>query len=319
MAAHVLRKIFPALGTVNTICLYGKPDRLEETGSRIKDKVLELHRMWSSFDPNSEVSKINEAAGVHPVRVSAETIDILELAGRCSSMTDGAFDVTLGALNETWRNAIREKCVPQADELKHASEHCGFECVQVDRSAQTVSVDSSNCRVDLGGIAKGWALDRAREIVCARGVESCLLNFGGTVAAVGRDVRVGVQNPLQPTGVPLGQIEVCDKVVVTSGVNEHGFQSGDKRYHHIIDPRTGWPAEPGLLQVTLVGDHAATADALATGALVLGVRRCLPVLQEQGFEAIFVTDRGEVQVTTGLLDTFTLARGADCALASSIG
>ena len=133
-----------------------------------------------------------------------------------------------------------------------------------------------------------------------------LLDLGGTVATLGCRLPVGIRDPFRPEGAPMGTLMLEDRILVTSGVYERFAYMGGRRYHHVVDPRTGYPSQSGLVSVSLVGENGTALDALATAALILGPEQSAPLLQEQGMDAVFVTDRGQVLVTRGLKNEFHL-------------
>ncbi|MGI6230422.1 MAG: FAD:protein FMN transferase [Tractidigestivibacter sp.] len=310
MSMEVVRKCFPSLGTVNKVELAGEPGAgVAELAEMVRMRVVGLHNMWSAFEEGSEVSLIGRRAGIAPARVSDETISILALSRECWTLTGGSFDVTAGPLCRVWRVAMRSGKEPSEKSVARARGLCGMQRLELDPGSSTAFLERGGMGLDLGGIAKGWALDCARELVSEGGARSGLMNFGGTVATVGREARVGIQNPFRPTGSYLASFAVRDECVVTSGVNERFALVGGRRCHHIIDPRTGRPAQSGVVQVTVVGQSAAIADAIATAALVLGEERALPVLQARGLEAVFVSSDGAVRATPGIAGRLSMCGG----------
>ena len=304
MKEPCLQKQFPALGTVHCITVYGKHSAA--AAELVKARILELHRHWSVFDPDSEISALNCAAGLRPVAVSKDTLAVLNLAVQCAAETNGAFDITAGALSRLWRSAICERRMPSAQQIRQGRRLCGINDLVLNEKEQTAFLRRKGMSVDLGGIAKGFAADEAQRILTSCGVERAMLNLGGTVFPMGRPAVVGIQDPFQTTGTALGSLLVQGQAAVTSGSNERCFLFEGKRYHHIADPRTGWPADAALAAVTLLGTNAALLDALATGAFILGASNSLPLFKKHNIEAVFVTDSGSVQITPGLQGRFSL-------------
>lgn len=304
MKEKVLQKIFPALGTVNTITVYGEYDTkiLEQAMQR----VLKLHWLFSIFDPQSEVSRINEKAGICPVPVCEDTFSVLSLAKACAGETDGAFDITAGAISKLWREAIKSSCVPTNAEVEQFRLQRGIINLELDEKKRTAFLLRAGTQIDLGGIAKGYAADEVRRILEENHVENALINLGGTVITIGKARNIGIQNPFQKTGEAVADILLQNCAAVTSGSYERGFFSGGERYHHIVDPRSGKPSRSGLASVTLIGENAAELDALSTGVFILGAEGSLPMLQRNGIEAFFISDTGIVQITPGLRVRFTM-------------
>lgn len=304
MRGKVLQKIFPALGTVNTIALYGS--FAPETAEQVKKRVLDLHRRFSLFEQGSDISRINEQAGIKPAPVHQDTFFVLFHALAYGRETQGAFDITSGAASRLWRDAVRSAKMPSEPDISGCRSLGGLADLILDKADGTAFLRRNGQQVDLGGIAKGYAADEAVRILKKHKVRNALINFGGTVIVVGREQKIGIQNPFQKSGVSMADIMVKNKAVVTSGSYERGFFFEGVRYHHIIDPRTGWPADSGLLSVTLVGDSAMELDALATGICVLGEKNGLPLLEKRGIEAVFISNDGQVKITQGLQGKFFL-------------
>lgn len=293
-----VQKVFPAMGTVHTMAIRG--DAALSAAERIRSRMLRMDRLWSVFREDSEISRLNRNAG-NAVPVHEETLGILKESVRLTKETSGAFDVTAGDLTGLWRQAMRAKTLPQEKETETLRKRTGAQRIRFSGDWVTLGKGQS---VDLGGIAKGWALDRALEMLKSDGISRALLNFGGTVGTIGEPVMIGIRDPFDPDGSPMGTLLLDNRCAVTSGSYERFAMIGTKTYHHIIDPRTGYPSDSGLVSVTLIGNDAARLDALATGAFILGIDRALPVLKRNGVEAVFVRTDGTVFRTGGLKDTF---------------
>ena len=299
-----LEKTFPAMGTLHTITLFDAEG--PGAASDAREYLLTLNKNWSCFAGDSLISRINRMAGQYPVPVDRDTFAVLREAQRYSRLTDGAFDVTVGPLADLWRQAIRARWLPDDADVWQALELVDGEDMLLNEAAQTVMLCRPGQRIDLGGIAKGYAVDGIRDRLKARGVHRAMLDLGGTVATLGCRLTVGIRDPFRPDSGPMGTLTLDDRVAVTSGVYERFACLDGRRYHHIVDPRTGYPAQSGLVSVTLVGEGGVTLDTLATAALILGLEKSVPLLTSQGMDAIFVTDRGHVLVTRGLKNEFHL-------------
>ena len=300
----ILEKRFPAMGTINTITLFDNlaPDAAADARSYL----LGLNRAWTCFQADSLISQINRAAGQAPVAVDQDTLAVLGQIKVLSKMTHGAFDVTAGPLASLWKTALQRGTVPSDREIWQAMGLVDRDDIVLDEEKGTVLLRRPGQRIDLGGVAKGYAADGLRERLRQHGVQRALLNLGGTVSAIGCATRIGIQDPFRPTGVPMGTLTLDDRCAVTSGVYERYRQIDGRPYHHIVDPRTGFPAKGGLVSVTLIGEEAAQLDALATASIVLGLEESATLLASQGIEAVFVTDQGQVLITKGLKREFQL-------------
>ena len=300
----ILEKSFPAMGTVHTITIFDAEG--PEAASDARAYLLDLHRAWSCFQGDSLISQINQAAGRQPVAVDEDTFEVLRQAKRYGRFTEGAFDVTVGPLADLWRRVMEERQLPGDEAIWQTMELVDYRDVLLDEGAQTVLLRQSGQRIDLGGIAKGYAVDELRKRLRRHGVHRALLDLGGTVAALGCGLPVGIRDPFRPDGAPMGTLMLEDRIAVTSGVYERFAYVDGHRYHHIVDPRTGYPSKSGLVSVTLVGEEGAALDAFATAALILGMEKSAPMLAEQGMDAVFVTEQGQVFVTRGLKRQFHL-------------
>lgn len=298
--------MFPAFGTVNSVTLYGGAE--PEIAEQVKSRALELHRRLSFFEPGSDIFRINEQAGIRPVPVREDTFFVLSRGLAYGRETGGAFDITAGAAGRLWRDAIRSAKIPSEADIAACRSLNGLDDLLLDEAARTAFLRRRGQQVDLGGIAKGYAADEAAKILKEYKVRNAFLNFGGTVIAMGGERKVGIQCPYGKNGESAADILAEDKAVVTSGAYEKGFFFQGRRYHHILDPHTGRPADSGMLSVTLIGDSAMELDALATGLCVLGEEKGLPLLEKHGIEAVLIGDGGEVRITRGLQGKFFLKR-----------
>jgi thiamine biosynthesis lipoprotein len=297
------------LGTGCTITIYGPGARgAFQTAFR---RVEEIHNAMSLQEPESELNSINNAATGEWTTVSADTARVLEEAVRISEETSGAFDFTVGALVRLWDiQEQRPASLPNPEAIRLAASGVDYRAVTVD--GDRVQKTARGIVLDLGGIAKGYAADQAAEALRQSGVRTALLDFGGNILLIGSKPdgspwRVGVQNPLDGRGRSIGILELEESSVVTSGVYERFFLIDDVRYHHILDPETGYPARTGLLSVTVVADSSMIADALSTAVFVLGPEKGLDLVRRTpGVEALLVTEDKSVRVTSGLGERFRL-------------
>lgn len=299
--------LFRALGTMNRIDLFSAPNPAANEALRaVETRVLELHARLSVFEPESELSRLNDAAGRASVPVSADTLALLLAGKRYSTLSQGAFSMTTRPLSGLWQTYAQSGGVPSRAEIEPLRALVDDADVLLDEAAQTAMLRRLGQSVDFGGIAKGYAANEARRILVDAGVTNALINFGGTVVALGGSRAIGVQHPDRETGLAMGKLVLQDSAVVTSGDYERGYTAGGVRYHHILDPRTGYPARSNLRSVTLVGDSALELDALSTAVFVLGAEAGLPLIRACGAEAVFITNALDVFCTEGLKERFSL-------------
>lgn len=242
-----------------------------EAARRAYAEIERLDDALSDWDPESELSRLSDRAGRGPVVVSRDLYDVLDRALEISAATDGAFDVTVGPFVALWRTARRTRELPTEDELAAARALVGWRLVELDASARTVALARPGMRLDLGGIAKGYATQRAIAVLAEAGVPSALVQMGGDIACgappPGRD---GWEIDVAGRRVP-----VRDASVATSGDAEQHVEIGGVRYSHVVDPRTGLGAV-GTRSITVTCADGAYADALATAASLRIADRCDP-------------------------------------------
>jgi thiamine biosynthesis lipoprotein len=262
-----------------------------------------------SMNEGSHVWAVNEAAP-GAARVSEETAEVIAAALHIAEETGGAFDPAIGALTRLW-DITGDPRVPDAGEIEGALGLVDYRKASIDGTS--VALGEAGMKLDLGGIAKGYAADKATEVYRKHGVERALLNLGGNIYAYGEkpggeNFRIGIRDPLGAEGEIAAIIKVNDTSVVTSGVYERFFESGGKTYHHIFDPKTGYPAENGLVSVTVVCKNSMRADALSTALFVMGMEQGLEFARShQDIEAIFITQDRKVRVTDGLNESIEIA------------
>ena len=296
-----------AMDTYMTFVAIG--DGADDVLADLSRTVNTLESSLSRTVDTSEVSRLTRDGSAVWDEDGAQ---LLSWALQHSQETDGAFDITIAPLVELWGITSDSPRVPSQAEIDALLPLVGYEHVHQSEFC-SISLDEG-CSVDLGGIAKGYAADLLRAQLEKEGVTSATLDLGGDVFVMGRktdgsDWRIAVKDPAD-TESYLGVVSAADKFIVTSGVYERYFEENGVRYHHILDPKTGCPAESGLVSVTVLCENGAWADALSTACFVLGPDGALALrddLADQGtnFELILATDDGRVLYTDGLADAFT--------------
>ena len=264
----------------------------------------------SEWKPTSPLSIVNREAGVRAVAVPDDLRKVVQRGLAIGDLSGGAFDITWAALWGLWDFRSETPTVPDPDEVARRATLVDHTRVRVDEAAGTVFLEHLGMKLGLGGIAKGWALDRAGEELRGRGLPDFLLSAGGQVMAGGTNRGspwvVGVRDPRGPATDSFALLEATDVSVSTSGDYERYFFVDGVRYHHILDPRTGMPAR-GLRSVTVVSADATLADAMSTALLVLGTERGLALAESTpDLDALLVDDVGAVHVTSGLRDRVRL-------------
>jgi thiamine biosynthesis lipoprotein len=289
----------------------------DEAGARAAfDEVFaefdRLDALLSVWRDGSDVRRVNDAAGDHPVRVSDDTRTVLRDARQASEWTGGKFDITFGALSDIWRfDQDQDDRVPSDEAIAARLGLIDYSAVQVDDDSGTVFLPRRGMRIHLGGIGKGYAVDRAAAILRARGLADFMIQAGGDLYVAGRrngrPWRLGIADPRNPDGPPFGSIELSNATFSTSGDYERFFIRDGVRYHHLLDPDEGRPARL-CRSVTVVADRAVVADALSTGVFILGPDAGMALIERlTGIEGVIVTAGNDVRVSSGLANRFVLA------------
>ncbi len=249
------------------------------------DLIELLENKFSVYKPHSDLSLLNRFGAIRPVAVSTDTLALLQLAQDIHALTSGAFDITAGSLSDAWGFARRQGAMPTAEAIAQALDLVGSHLLKVDASRGLVSCQRANVKTNPGGIGKGYALDRASRHLTDAGINDFMMH-GGLSSVVARGSRqfstssevpasyqggwlVSLRHPWRHEEL-LGTIRLRNKSLATSGSGKQFFHFGGKRYSHIIDPRSGWPAQ-GMLSVTVISRSGAVADALATAMFVMGI------------------------------------------------
>lgn len=273
--------------------------------SAIEEAFQEIERvesLLSRYISTSDVSKINLHAGEWTT-VSEETLELIEQALDYSQLSHGSFDFTVGQLVTLWGFGTNQYRVPTAAEIEKAVATVNYEQVEIDWENLSVRIPAESI-IDLGGIAKGYAVDRAADVLRANNISSGLINAGGDILAIGvkpdgSSWRVGVQDPRMSTAI-LTVLPLQDMSIVTSGDYQRFFQEEGVRYHHILNPSTGYPAAD-LTSVTVVAESATVADALSTAVFILGAELGLALIEElDQVEVIIVDQSDNVTLSSGL-------------------
>lgn len=307
----VITKTDFVLDTVSTVTIYGSDDEALLTDSF--QFIRDWEKRLSAYREESEISMINAAAGKEAVAVSPETFALLERCQTFSEESGGVFDVTVGPLVDLWDIAHGGEKIPTEAEITAARSLVDYHKLILDEKNQTAYLSEPGMKINLGGVAKGFIADELKAFLLDKGVTSAVLNLGGNVLLIGEKpgdeaFNVGVENP-NDQSQSLGILALRDTAAVTSGDYQRYFLGADgRRYHHILDPRTGYPADSGLRAVTIVCDNSADADALSTSLFVLGEEAGLKLLSEKE-EALFVSEDGGVTTTSELAPDFTFDEG----------
>jgi thiamine biosynthesis lipoprotein len=291
------------MGTSLEIRVLGEnPDALERALDAAIAEIQRVEDLMTDWRP-SELTRLNDAAGAGPHVVPAELAELIARALQVGELTGGAFDVTYAGVGKLWDFKQTPPVIPAADEIERALKCVGYDRVRVDLEKNTVDLPAG-MRIGLGGIAKGYGVDRAMAVLLEHDIKHAIVNAGGDLKALGKKYgepwEVAIRHPRNRERV-IASLPVSNTCVVTSGDYERFFEHEGRRYHHIIDPRTGLPST-GCMSATVVAPDAAFADALATALCVLGPEKGLAIVADMPrVECLLIGMDDEIHASKGLL------------------
>ncbi|MCM1991670.1 FAD:protein FMN transferase [Oceanirhabdus seepicola] len=298
------------MGTVIDINIY------EQVSDDVFEDVFDiLNSIESNMSLNlddSEISKINANSGSAEVKVSPETFYVINRGKYYSSLSQGLFDISIGPLVKLWSIGSENARVPTQDEIDATIKKINYKNVLLDESTFSVELNDYNMMLDLGAIAKGYAADEIVKYLKSKNINSAIISLGGNICAMGvkpdsTPWRIGIQNPFSDRGAHLGVIKVENKSVVTSGIYERYIEQDGVRYHHILNPFTGYPMENSLASVSIIADNSIDADGLSTSVFSMDVEEGSKLIETlEGVDAIFVTRNNEIYITSGLEGNFKI-------------
>lgn len=276
--------------------------------------AAEYENLLSTTKENSDISRINKAAGINSVEVDPRTVEVIKKGIEYSELSEGKFDITIGKITKLWNisdisknakddnNIVDSSYLPSSDEINNLLPSINYENIVID--GNKVMLTDSNCEIDLGAIAKGYIADKMKELLGENGVKSGLINLGGNILAIGTkpdnsNYTVGIQKPFGETNEPILKLKVSNKSIVTSGIYERYFRIENKIYHHILDVTTGYPCENDLYSVTIISDKSTDGDALSTVCFLLGKDEGLKFINSlDDIEAIFIDNNNNINYSS---------------------
>ena len=293
-----------ALGTIINLKVLGSKG--EKAIEEAIEKLNYIDDKMSAFKEDSDISKITSKAGVNSETVSKDTYFVVKKAVEYSKILEGTFDPTIRPLVKLWNIGTKEESIPEESQIEEALKFINYKDVILDESNNSIMLKHKKQALDVGGIAKGFAADEVRDIFYKHKIKSALIDLGGNIFALGNKDdgtpwKVGIQNPFKPRGEYIGILSVKNKSVVTSGNYEKYFIKDGERFHHIIDPKTGYPSQSKIISATIISDNSIDGDGLSTGVYILGIDKALKIIEAiEGIDAIFITEDKKVYKTSGI-------------------
>ena len=259
--------------------------------------------LFSRTVKDSDIYRINHAGG-EPVEVQSETITLLETALSYCKLSKGAFDITLAPVSDLWDFQNNPGRFPDSKMLQDALQSVGYESILI--NGTTVQLTNPNTQIDLGGVAKGYIADQIKSYLIEHEIKHALIDLGGNILTLGgkpddSEFNIAIQKPFDAQGTPITTIKTKNESVVTSGIYQRYIEIDGNIYHHILDPKTGYPYENNLYSVTIIADSSTTADALSTTCFAMGLEEGLELINTlEHIEAVFITDHYELIYSNGL-------------------
>lgn len=298
-----LREPRTLMGTLVDIALESPhPDRLQPALNAAYREMTRLSDMMNHYSPTSAVSAINAAAGIAPVAIESELMQVLQMAQAVSHRSQGCFDITVASI-KGWRFSNEARSMPSPADIARQLPLVDYRQLVLNARAQTAFLKRQGMRIDLGGIAKIYILDAGMRVLRQQGIHSAMINGGGDVLVMGshqgQPWRIGVRDPRAPSTL-IGTIELIDGIVASSGDYERYFDHEGHRYHHILDPKTGYPTQ-GLRGVTLVAQRLDQINGLGAAIMVMGDQKGQSLVRHTpGLDAMWVRQNGQVWRSPGM-------------------
>ncbi|MCD7777811.1 MAG: FAD:protein FMN transferase [Clostridiales bacterium] len=303
---HEATETIFAMDTTMTITAYG--ENAEDAVDAAAAEIAKLDRLFSVTDENSDIYKLNTEK---TAQVSEDTYNLIEEALSCSERTNHILNPAIYPVVKAWGFTTGNYRIPGEEELNSLKTHIDPNKIVLDNETMTAAITDPELEIDLGSVAKGYTSGKISELFNEMGIQSGIISLGGNVQTIGKKTdgsqwRVAVLDPKNQSEYA-GIIETDNKAVITSGDYQRFFEENGKIYHHIIDPSTCAPAESGLSSVTIVSENSTAADAYSTALFIMGKEKAADFWRQNkdDFDAVFITNKGEIFITEGLQDCFT--------------
>lgn len=300
------------MGTVVSLKIYnvGKQSAMDAADKRIRKLAAEI--TTNDDGKNSEIDKINKYSGKKAVKVTKDMFFLIQKAVFYSKNSAGGFDLAIGPLTNLWRIGFPDAKKPSQAAINRRLPLVHYQDVVLNTSKQTVFLKKKGMALDLGAIAKGYIADEVAKVMKSHGVNSAIIDLGGNIYVIGHNPngekwRVGIQNPFSSRGSIVGKLEIKEMSIVTSGIYERVLKVDGKSYHHLLNPKTGYPFDNDIAGVSIISKKSIDGDGLSTATFSKGIKGGLQYLKQfKGVEAVFISRDKKVYITPGLKGKFEL-------------
>ena len=298
------------MGTAIKVTVYDKQD--EEILDKVFKRIIEIEDLVSINKDNTEITNLNKNAGIKGVKLSEDSFNIIKKGLEYSKLSNGGYDVSIGPLVKLWSIGLPEAKVPNKDEIKNVINKIDYKKVKVNDETKEVFLEDKGMMLDLGSIAKGYAADEIVKVLKENNVKQAIIDLGGNIYALGlkdgdKDWKVGIQDPFTERGNVVGSVEVSNKSVVTTGIYERFIEKDGVKYHHILNPKDGYPYKTDIAGVSIIADKSVDADGLSTLVFTKGLNEGIKFIEDlDGVDAIFITNDRKVYTTKGIKDNFKM-------------
>lgn len=310
---RMFRESRVAMDTITTITAVSSS---EEDAKRAIDagfeEIKRLEGLLNYFSPDSEITAINRYSGIKPVKVSSETIEVIKRSLEIAEKSNGAFNPTIGPVIKLWRFSRQDKggVIPSDEAIRDAIKLVDYKNVKINEKDSEVYLEMKGMELDLGGIAKGYAADRAVDVIKGMGIKAGLVAIAGDIKGFGLRPKqmpwhIGIQDPRPEKENPdavFATIYLKDSAISTSGDYQRFFIKDGKRYHHIIDPKTGYPSESSIISISVIANDGFMADGLSTAMFIYHPDEAIKMLESLGLQGVIVDNQKRVYITKGLKD-----------------
>lgn len=289
----------------------------ERNAAELVERVCQLlaiynHR-FSANDASSELMQVNHQAGQDAVKVHPDLLDLITIGKKHSLATNSQLNIAIGPLVQTWRIGFDDANLPSQAKIDQALNFIDPQKIQIDQKAGTVFLEKKGMKIDLGALAKGYIADKIMTYLTSQNVTSAMINLGGNLCVFGPNLKrqdnlwhIGIQHPDKPRNQNIGTIKISNQSVVTSGIYERHLQVGDKDYHHIFDPETGYPMDSDMVSLSVVSDLSLDGEIWTTRLFGLPIPTAMMMIEStEHIEGIIITKDNRLLLSSGLKQNFT--------------